>query len=91
MLRRTSPVDRPARRHPVFERPSRIVCHRRNHLRNVIASTAVVAFLAASAAIVPSAVAQELTADGIIAELEELARETEENSQDVLRLSLIHI
>lgn len=60
--------------------------HRTNHLRHVIASTTVGASLAASAAIVPSAAAQELTADGIIAELEELARETEENSQDVLLL-----
>ena len=60
--------------------------HRRIHLRRLIASTTVAATLAASAAIVPSAVAQELTADDIITELESLSRETEENSQDVLRL-----
>lgn len=60
--------------------------HRRTHLRRLIASTTVAAALAATVAVVPSAVAQELTADGIITELEKLSRKAEENSQDVLRL-----
>lgn len=60
--------------------------HRRNHLRRLIASTSVVACLAAPSAIGPSAMSQELTADGIMADLEELSREAEENSQDVMRL-----
>ncbi|MFC3849790.1 NlpC/P60 family protein [Corynebacterium hansenii] len=60
--------------------------HRRTNFRSLVASTAVAATFAASASLVPTAAAQELTADGIIADLETLARDAEKNSQDVLRL-----
>ncbi len=51
-----------------------------------MATTAIIATFAAPAIVAPVAVSQELTADAIIAELEELSRDAEENSQEVLRL-----
>lgn len=60
--------------------------HRRAHRRSLIASTTVAAVLAATAAIPPAAGAQDLAVEEIISELEALSRETEANSQEVLRL-----